>query len=132
MTLPDLNSLLHEKFSMPADKDDQGCFYVSPRKHPHISFMIENGHLVRVDVTDAGVFAAKGIQVGDSEKQALKAYGTRMKIEPSAYSGEQGGHYLTVRSPDSRYGIRFETEDGKITMFYAGRFKAIQYIEGCE
>ena len=94
--------------------------------------MIEDGRLARVDVTNMGVFTAKEIQVGDSEKQALKAYGAGMKVEPSFYSGSEGGRYLTVRTPDGRYGIRFETENGKITMFYAGRFKAIQYVEGCE
>jgi hypothetical protein len=28
-------------------------------------------------------------------------------------------------------GIRFETEKGKITLFYAGTKTAIQYVEGC-
>lgn len=129
MSLSQLNRVLSEKFSMPQDKGDQGCFYVKPAKHAHIAFMIEDGHLARIDVDKAGISTAEGIQVGDSEAHALQVYGPRLKIEPLHYTE---GHYLTVRSINGRYGIRFETEKGKIQTFYAGRFEAVQYIEGCQ
>src|SRR5438309_605807 len=61
MSLSQLNTVLHETFSMPDNKEDRGCFYVNPAKHPHIAFMIENGRLVRIDVDGAGVATAKGI-----------------------------------------------------------------------
>jgi len=51
-------------------------------------------------------------------------------VEPHKYIDD--GHYLTIRSADRKYGIRFETEKGKITGFYAGLYSAIQYVEGCE
>ena len=131
MNLFQLSSLLHEKFSMPDSKDEQGCFYVEPTKHPQVGFMIVDGRLARIDVTEPGVPTTKGIQVGDSEAHALKVYGPRLKVEPHAYTRPEG-HYLTLRSSNGRYGIRFETDQGKIVMFYAGRFEAVQYIEGCE
>jgi hypothetical protein len=131
MTLSQLNTVLHEKFSMPHSKDEQSCFYVGPTKHAQIAFMIQAGRLVRIDVDEAGVSTAEGIQVGDSESRALQVYGPRLRVKPHAYTGPQG-HYLTIRSSNGRYGIRFETGEGKITMFYAGRFDAIQYIEGCQ
>ena len=131
MNLSQLNTVLHEKFSMPHSKDDQGCFYVEPTKHAQIAFMIEDGRLVRIDVDKAGVSTAEGIQVGDSEAHALQVYGPRLKVESNAYTGHEG-HYLTIRSSNGPYGIRFETEKGKIHIFYAGRFDAIQYIEGCQ
>ena len=53
-----------------------------------------------------------------------------MEVEPSKYTGDEGGHYLTIRSPDQRYGIRFETEQGKVTNFYGGKYEAVQYVEG--
>jgi len=53
-----------------------------------------------------------------------------MKVTPHQYLDT--GHYLTVRSAHSRYGVRFETDKGKITEFYAGTYEAIQYVEGCE
>jgi hypothetical protein len=131
MSLPQLNLVLHEKFSKPDNKEDQGCFYVNPAKHAHIAFMIENGRLVRIDVDGAGVPTVKGIQVGDSEQRARQVYGARLKVEPHAYTGPEG-HYLTIRSSSGGYGIRFETDNGKIETFYAGRFDAIQYVEGCQ
>src|SRR5437660_4655227 len=73
MSLSQLNAALHEKFEKPQNKEDQGCFYVNPTKHPDVSLMIENGHLVRIDVDKAGVATAEGVQVGDSEEHASKS-----------------------------------------------------------
>ncbi len=131
MSLSQLNSVLHEKFATPSEPEERACFYVSPGKHPGVSFMIIDGRLARVDVGDPGVLTSTGIEVGDAEAHVLKVYGQRLKVEPHAYSAPQG-HYLTAKSADGRYAIRFETDSGKITMFYAGRSDAIQYIEGCE
>jgi hypothetical protein len=132
MSLPQLNAALHEHFTEPKEKDDQGCFYLTPKDHGGVSFMIENGKLVRVDVGTVGIATAKGVQVGDSEARVKALYGSSLDISPSQYSGDEGGHYLTMRSPDQQYGIRFETEEGKVTTFYAGSYEAVQYVEGCE
>lgn len=112
---------------MPESKEDQGCFYVTAAKHPQVSFMIENRRLVRVDVDKSGVATADGVQVGDSEERVKQVYGSRLKVEPHHYTD---GHYLTLRN--GNYGIRFETDEGKVSTFYAGTFEAIQYIEGCQ
>ncbi|MFI5094835.1 MAG: hypothetical protein ACHQIK_15445 [Candidatus Acidiferrales bacterium] len=130
MSLSQLNALLNEKFVMPAEKDDRACFYVSPKKQPKLSFMMLDGRLGRIDVEKPGVQTSTGIQVGDSEKHTFQIYGHRLKAEPHHYI--DNGHYLTAKSDDGRFGIRFETEDGKITRYYAGKYEAIQYIEGCE
>jgi hypothetical protein len=127
MSLPQLNATLHEKFAMPENKEDQGCFYVVATKHSQVSFMIENRRLVRLDVDKRGVATTEGVQVGDSEEHVKQVYGSRLKAEQHHYTD---GHYLTVRNGD--YGIRFETDQGKVSTFYAGTFKAIQYIEGCQ
>lgn len=130
MSLSELNTALHERFTMPPEKGDQGCFYVNPAKHPHISFMIEDVRVVRVDVDSAGIPTTQGVQVGDSEEHALQVYGPKLKVSGSQYDPE--GHYLTIQSEDGRNGIRFETEKGKIRTYYAGRFEAVQYVEGCQ
>jgi hypothetical protein len=130
MTLAQLNTTLHEKFKLPTAKDEQACFYVDPKKPPKVLFMIEDGKLSRIDVSGPGVFTSAGIQVGDTEKHALQVYGKGLRVEPHKYI--DNGHYLTARSTDGRYGVRFETEDGKITSYYAGRYRSIQYVEGCE
>jgi len=129
MTQAQLSSTLHVKLSEQESGSDS-CFYVSAPGHDQIGFMLIDGRLVRVDVNAPGVFTASGIQVGDSEAHAHQVYGPRMKVTRHAYTDT--GHYLTVRSTDGRYGVRFETDNGKIMMFYAGKYDAIQYIEGCE
>jgi hypothetical protein len=126
MNLPQLNVALREKFAMPQDKEDQGCFYVTSTEHPQLSFMIENGHLVRVDVDKSGVTTAEGVQVGDSEEHVKQVYGSQLKVEPHLYTD---GHYLTIQN--GNYGVRFETDKGKVSTFYAGTFAAIRYVEGC-
>ena len=83
--------------------------------------------LVRVDVDKSGVATSEGVQVGDSEEHVKQVYGSRLKAEPHHYTE---GHYLTIRNGD--YGIRFETDEGKISTFYAGKIEAIQYVEGCQ
>jgi hypothetical protein len=130
MSLPQLNAMLHEKLPLPPAKDDQACFYVTTKKQPKLSFMMLEGRLARIDVRDPGVTTATGIQVGDSEKHALQVYGSSLKVGPHKYIAN--GHYLTAKSSDGHYGIRFETEDGKITTYYAGRFDAIQLVERCQ
>lgn len=129
MNLPELNKILREHFSMPDDKEEQGCFYVNPGKHPEFALMIMDGHLARIDVSTPGVFTAKGAQVGDTEAQVLKIYGDRMNVEPHHYTE---GHYLTAKSATGNYGIRFETDNGKVVVFYAGTSSAIQLVEGCQ
>jgi hypothetical protein len=132
MSLERLSAIFHEKFSTPKGAaDDQQCFFVNPANHAHVSFMIENGNLARIEVDAAGILTADGIQVGDSEAHVLRVYGSRAKVQPNAYTGPEG-HYVTVRSKNRQYGIRFMTEKGRVESFYAGSFKAIQYIEGCE
>jgi hypothetical protein len=131
MSLSQLNVVLHESFSMPAEKDDQACFYVNPAKHPGLGIMIEDGRVVRIDVERDGIATAEGIRVGDSEAHAMQVYGQKLKVESHAYTGPSG-HYLTVRSSDGHYAIRFETDKGKFVRFYAGEQHAIAYIEGCQ
>jgi hypothetical protein len=92
--------------------------------------MMLEGLLGRIDVREPGVKTLTGLQVGDSEERALEAYDQELTVDKHKYVDE--GHYLTAKSSDGRYGIRFETDGKKITMYYAGRFDAIQYVEGCQ
>src|ERR1051326_1143601 len=131
MGLAQLNEALKEEFSMPEDEDGQACFYAETARHPGIGFMVEHGRVTRVDVWERGLATAAGIRVGDPESAVMKAYGQRLKVEQHAYLGPDG-HYLTLYSANGRYGLRFETGDGKVTSFYAGERSAIALIEGCQ
>ena len=130
MSLAQLNTALNENFSMPEDEDEKACFFAESAKYPGIAFMVQSGRVTRVDVIKPNIATASGIRVGDSEALVMKVYGQKLKVEPHAYTGPEG-HYLTVYSPDGRYGLRFETDGQKVTGFYAGERHAIAYVEGC-
>jgi hypothetical protein len=129
MTLSELRGALQERL-VEEDSGSEGCWYVKPAKHPGISFMILDGRFVRADVATRGIATVHGIRVGDSESVTRRTYGPKMTVLPHKYIDD--GHYLTIQSADKKYGVRFETEKGKITSFYGGLFSAIQYVEGCE
>ena len=122
---------LHYSISYAMDSDQKTCFYVNLKSRPGISLMILEGRVARVDINNQQTQTAEGIHNGDSEADALRAYGKRLRIAPDAYTGPEG-HDLTLHSTDGRYGIRFVTDAGKVTHIYAGTAEAIEYIEGCE
>ena len=128
MSKSQLTVLLHEKLK-EADDGSDSCYYLESRKHPHLRFMMIDNKLARIDVDGRGVPASTGIQVGDAEKVVIHNYSADLKVEAHHYIDD--GHYLTARSKGGKFGIRFESEKGKIIAFYAGTFEAIQYVEGC-
>ncbi len=133
MKLSELKADLHLSYSigMAQDSDQQSCFYADLHGHSGVGLMILKGRVARVDIDNRDTQTVDGIHNGDSEAHALSVYGKKLKVTPHAYTGPEG-HYLTVRSSDGKYGIRFETDEGKIVRYYAGRVDAISYIEGCE
>jgi hypothetical protein len=45
--------------------------------------------------------------------------------------GVDDSKYLTMFSSDHRLGIRFETDGERITSYYFGNARAVQFPEGC-
>jgi hypothetical protein len=129
MTERQLSAALHQKLVEDDDSGSDNCFYVHTPAREYVRFMLIDSRLARIDVQKPGVFTASGLQVGDSEEHVRKIYGPRMKTSGHQYIDT--GHYLTVRGRDRQYGVRFETDKGKIIEYYAGTYEAIQYVEGC-
>ena len=129
MSLNQLRAVLNEKL-VGEESGTEGCYYVHARGHDHISFMIEDGKVSRIDIEAPGFATLTGVQVGNSESRLRQVYGTKLKVTEHKYIDT--GHYFTVQSQNGRYGVRFETDKGKILRFYAGRYESIQYVEGCE
>ena len=129
MTPAQISATLHRKLTEDEFGTDN-CHYTHAPGHDQTSFMMIDGHLVRIDVEAPGIETSTGIQVGASEADVQRAYGAKVIVSADQYI--DNGHYLTVRSADGHRGIRFVTERGKVTMFYAGTYEAIQYVEGCE
>ncbi len=132
MTVGQLNAALGETFSTPKAQDEQTCFYVEPKQHPDTTIMILEGRVARVDIiapntAPSSTATAEGIRIGDSEARVKKVYGRVVAVSPHQYTPD--GHYLTIKS--GKYGLRFETEQNKVTSFYAGTLDAIAFVEGC-
>jgi outer membrane protein assembly factor BamE (lipoprotein component of BamABCDE complex) len=131
MTLRQVNAVLGEHFSTPTGEDEKTCFYVQPKQHPDTGIMVLDGRVARVDVfapdhASPSTGTAAGIHIGDSESRVASVYGDKVQVSPHHYTD---GHYLTVES--GKYGLRFETDEGKVTGFYAGNLRAIALVEGC-
>src|SRR5580692_10660047 len=54
MTLAQLSAALHQELAAD-ERDEQGCFYIDARGHDHVSFMIIDGHVQRVEVGAPGI-----------------------------------------------------------------------------
>lgn len=107
------------------------CYYVAPRLSlVGVSFMVSRGEIARVDVDGPGIKTERGIGIDDSEERAREVYGPALEISPAKYGGE-GDRYLTHWSEDRKSAVRFETYQGRITRFYAGRLPEVIYVEGC-
>ncbi|MFL6674073.1 MAG: hypothetical protein ACJ8LG_12385 [Massilia sp.] len=104
------------------------CDIVELAGHPGVALMFRDDLLVRIDVSQPGPRTDTGVAVGDPVMRVREAY-PRLKSSQHAYGDSE--QYLTALSGDGRLAVRFETYNGNISTFYAGRFEAVQFIEGC-
>jgi hypothetical protein len=121
--------------SLAGAPEGEGCDYVFPHAAPAgMSFMVENGRVVRVDVDTTDVTTARGAAVGMREAEIRRRYSDdSLEVQPHQY--DETGHYLIVvpRAPaDSLYRIILETDSaGRVRRYRAGLRPAVEYVEGC-
>lgn len=131
MTLSEARAAL-PKFELSAGADSLGCDYPAVEGLPEgVLVMVDQGLVVRVDVTRSGVPTAEGARVGDTEQRIQELYGSRVTVTPHKYTD---GHYLTVQSAqpaDTLHHIVFETNGAKVERYHAGRWPHVAYVEGC-
>jgi hypothetical protein len=130
MTVDVLRDLAGEFAAPPGNAD---CRYVHPSfAPPGVSFMVVRDTVARIDVDSAGVLTDTGIGVGDSTSRVRAAYGPEVITTPHKYVA--GGEYQTVRSrspTDSSFRIVFESENGRVTRYRAGRVPEVEWVERC-
>jgi hypothetical protein len=95
--------------------------------HKGIWLMFVDDVFRRVDVEGGGRTAA-GIAPGDPVQRVYAAY-AGIGSEPRPYVAEELS--LTVRAPDGRHALRFETDKGAVAVLFAGDTGPVQWIEGC-
>jgi len=130
MSVDEATTALNGAFVLPAGADASACSYAQWRGGPTgVRVMVEAGRLARVDVDSLGVATAAGAQVGDSEERVLSLYSGRTRVIPHKY---ERGHYVTVLDQaDSTFALVFETVDGRVKRYRAGKRPQVEYVEGC-
>jgi hypothetical protein len=113
--------------SDPLGENDPACSSVRFKRLPGARFMIENGVITRADA-DAGTVNSLGLAVGDSLAQAKEKV-PALEIGPHKYL--PAGHYLTVKSPDTKAAIIIEEDGNAITKIRAGLQPSVAYVEVC-
>jgi hypothetical protein len=112
------------------DDDSQACHYVFPSgDYRDIGFMVEDGHITRIDIRSKKISTINNIRIGDSEETVKKAFPGKVLEEIHPYIGKEG-KYLIVETKLG-YAFIFETDRGKITRFRSGKLSSVRYIEGC-
>ncbi|HEY5546384.1 MAG TPA: hypothetical protein VIK50_10050 [Gemmatimonadaceae bacterium] len=69
--------------------------------------------------------------MGDSEERIQSLYSGHVTVGPHKYTD---GHYLAVvptDPADSAFRIIFETENGRVVRYLAGRRPPVEYVERC-
>jgi hypothetical protein len=114
----------------PLDDEAKVCHYEYPSDdYQDIGFMVEDGHITRIDIRSIKISTETKIRIGDSEEAVTKAYPGNITEEIHPYIGKEG-KYLIV-AIKSGYAFIFETDREKITSFRSGRLSSVKYIEGC-
>jgi hypothetical protein len=130
MTPEQANAAVGGSLTLPQGVAD-GCDYASPRGVDSLSFMIEQGKVVRIEVRRHDVRTIAGARVGDTEARIQQLYPGRVRVSPHKYTD---GHYLTVVPGDTTghpYRLIFETDGAVVTKYRGGALPQVEYVEGC-
>ena len=123
--LADMEKPLGEKAT--ADEGEEGCKYVSFKKFPKVSFMVEYGVITRADV-DPGVPNSLGIPAGTPMEQVKKRY-PKVIVEPHHY--DDAGFYLILKNKKGTKAIVMEVGGGIVHAIRGGLEPSVEYVEGC-
>lgn len=134
MTLSRIEQILGRK--IPIDEavsgDASGCAQANWPGRDGVTLMFEKYHLTRIEVwkPDNPIRTAEGAHVGSGEAELRRLYGRSAIFTAHPYLDDDG-HYVTLRYPQQKRKLIFETEKGKVTSFRIGYPEPVEYIEGC-
>jgi hypothetical protein len=132
MTVANASAAVDGALDVRKNAEQHECDYVRWRGGPKgVEVMVSRGRIARIDVDTAGIATAEGAHVGDTEEEVMAMYVGRVSVTAHKYTD---GHYLTitpVNPDDTLHRIVFETKNGLITRYRAGRLPQVEYVEGC-
>ncbi len=107
-----------------------GCHYRLNAQQPGVRYVLAGDLITRIETRDARYATLSGIHVGDSVAKAQKVYGKRLLVAAHPYFDR--GKMLTVWSPDRRFALVMEANDGgRIITMRSGRMPEVGWLEGC-
>ena len=131
MSVAALERALGTRLPETQDESEDACRQVEAGPDwPGTSVMLVDGRVARIDVSKRGFFTLSGAAVGDTEASVRKRYGRRIWAQ-THIDGVDDSKVLTMFSSDRRLGIRFETDGERITSYYFGNARAVQFPDGC-
>ena len=126
-----LERALRTRLPETQDAEEDECRQVEAGPDfPGTSVMLLNGRVARIDVSERGFFTLSGAAVGDTQASVQRRYGRRIHASTHA-DGVDDSKFLTMLSSDRSLGIRFETDGERVTSYYVGTARAVQFPEGC-
>jgi hypothetical protein len=136
MTLPQVRGVIQDpkaELESIDSGDTSGCTYLrSDVLSQDLGVMFFHRRVVRIDINGPSIRTASGAGVGDTEDGVKSLYSGLITVQPHHYI--ENGHYLNYKPRDpaqQKYGMVFETENGKVTSFRTGTHEAIALVEGC-
>lgn len=105
---------------------DPACSIVRFKRYPNVTFMVEQGVVVRADAKTI-VRNSAGITARMSARDALQRQ-PAMRAEPHKYD-EHGQYLILAQGPDKA--LVFEASHGKLQRIRAGLKPAVDYVEHC-
>lgn len=130
MTVAEAGKALRLKLleAAPARAGGPACHTADAADLPGVSFVIESGKIVRIDVYGVSYQTAKGVRSGMKEAEAKARY-PGIQVTPHKY--DTTGHYLTQATPDQKLALVFETDGTQVTSMHAGVFAAATRSDPC-
>lgn len=112
----------------PRKTAKKGCDHYQASER--LSFMTEDGRVVRIETSEPEAVTPSGIRVGSSIEKVRRAFGSRIEDMQQKYSENEAERTIVLVSGDKRFAIRVEA-GATVTEIYAGAEHAIRYVEGC-
>jgi hypothetical protein len=132
MTVAQAQQAANRSFAAASFSDGTGsCGYVDVKGVSGVSFMLNAGKIVRIDIDNPRIMTLGGAKIGDSEARIKQIY---PGIKSTRHEYVIGGHYLTFYPKDAadrNYLLIFETAAGKVTRFRSGKIPDVAAVEGC-
>ncbi|NVO05770.1 MAG: hypothetical protein HXX19_07465 [Rhodoferax sp.] len=107
------------------ERHSNDCQYVTFRKYPGISFMLEKRVVVRADL-DKNLPNSASARLG---MEAVRIEAVRDPYREQASDEDYVSYAL--KTPDGHAALVVETVDGLVHGIWAGTFPAYTYYEGC-